>query len=314
MKERAFVREVGLHDGLQGRKEILPTAAKLAWLEAEYEAGVREVEIGSFVPAKLSPQLADTDAVLRRSRGLKELKASVLIPNLKGAEKGLALGARAMNFVLCVSDSYNRATLRRSIEESVEELHRVVSRCRNLPADRRPRIACTLATAFGCPLEGAVEEDRVRRIALAAAEAGASEIMLADTAGYGNPAAVDRLFHRVMADVNPIPVRGHFHDGLGLGLANVLAALGAGARAFDASIGGLGGGPAAQGANGNIVSEDLAFMLEAMGLETGIDLGRLLEVREILAANLPRVALRGALARSGIPRNFSARVAASHKE
>ncbi len=307
MRERAVVREVGLRDGLQSLKEMMPTEAKIGWLEAEYAAGVREIEVSSFVPPRLLPQLADAESVVRYAQGLKGLNLSVLIPNLKGAERGFALGVSAMNFVLSVSDGHNRANVRRSTEESVEELRHVVARCRAQPPDRRPRVACVLATAFGCAIEGEVPEDRVRRIALEAAEAGAGEIVLADTVGYGNPAAVKRLFRRVMADVAPVPVCAHFHDTRGLGLANVLAALDAGARAFDASLCGLGGCPYAPAATGNIVTEDLVFMLEAMGFETGIDLERLLEVRKILAANLPGVPLMGAVAKAGIPKNFPAR-------
>jgi hydroxymethylglutaryl-CoA lyase len=304
MKERVSVREVGLRDGLQSLDRVMPTEAKIAWLEAECACGVREIEVSSFVPPKLLPQLADAETVVRYALGLNGLKPSVLIPNLKGAERGLALGVPAMNFVLSVSDSHNRANVRRSTEESIEELRRVVARCRAAAGPRRPRIACGLATAFGCTIEGVVPEDRVRRIALEAAEAGADEIILADTVGYGNPASVGRRFRRVMADVAPLPVSGHFHDTRGLGLANVLAALDAGARAFDASLCGLGGCPYAPGATGNIVTEDLVFMLEAMGFETGIDLGRLSKVREILVAQLPEVPLYGAIVKAGLPKNF----------
>lgn len=304
MKERALVREVGLRDGLQNLKESLPTQAKIGWLEAEYAAGVRHVEVSSFVPSRLLPQLADAEKVVAYASGLKDLALSVLIPNLRGAERGLALGVPAMNFVLSVSDSHNQANLRRSTEESIVELRRVVARCRNHPAASRPRIACGLATAFGCTIEGVVPMDRVRRVALEVAETGVDEIALADSVGYANPAAVERLFRRVMADVAPLSVSAHFHDTRGLGLANVLAALGAGVRAFDASLCGLGGCPYAPGASGNIVTEDLVFMLEAMGFETGIDLARLLEVRKILAANLPEVPLSGAVAKAGIPKNF----------
>jgi hydroxymethylglutaryl-CoA lyase len=310
MRERAFVREVGLRDGLQSLKEILPTEVKIGWLEAEYAAGVRQIEVSSFVPARLLPQLADAEEVVEYACGLKDLAPSVLIPNLKGAERGLALGVPAMNFILSVSEGHNRANVRRGTEESIAEFRRVVARCRAQPPPRRPRLACGLATAFGCTIEGEVAADRVRRIALEVAEAGADEIALADTVGYGNPAAVERLFRRVMADVAPLPVSAHFHDTRGLGLANVLAALGAGVRAFDASLGGLGGCPYAPGASGNIVTEDLVFMLEAMGFETGIELARLLEVRKILAANLPGVPLYGALAKAGIPKNFPPRVSA----
>jgi hydroxymethylglutaryl-CoA lyase len=306
MSEHAHVREVGLRDGLQSIAEILPTEEKIAWLDAEHAAGVREIEVSSFVPPKLLPQLADAEAVVRHALSLPGLTVSALIPNLKGAERGLALGVHEMNFVLSVSEGHNRANVRRTTGESVEDFRRVVALCHTAPAERRPRIACGLATAFGCTIEGAVDEDRVRRIAAEVAEAGADAILLADTVGYGQPAAVERVFRQVIAEVAPLPVAGHFHDTRGLGLANVLAALNAGARAFDASLGGLGGCPYAPGATGNIVTEDVAFMLEAMGFETGIDLDRLVKVRELVARFLPNVVQNGAIAKAGLPKNFHA--------
>jgi len=306
MSEHADVREVGLRDGLQSITEILPTEEKIAWLDAEHAAGVREIEVSSFVPPKLLPQLADAEAVVRHALSLPGLTVSALIPNLRGAERGLALGVHEMNFVLSVSEGHNRANVRRTTEESVEDFRRVVALCHTAPAERRPRVACGLATAFGCTIEGAVDEDRVRRIAAEVAEAGADAILLADTVGYGQPAAVERVFRQVIAEVAPLPVAGHFHDTRGLGLANVLAALNAGARAFDASLGGLGGCPYAPGATGNIVTEDVAFMLEAMGFETGIDLDRLVKVRELVARFLPNVVQNGAIAKAGLPKNFHA--------
>jgi hydroxymethylglutaryl-CoA lyase len=306
MSERAYVREVGLRDGLQSLAEIMPTEQKIAWLDAEYGAGVREIEVSSFVPPKLLPQLADAETVVRHALARPGLTVSALIPNLKGAERGLALGVHEMNFVLSVSEGHNRSNVRRSTAESVEDFRRVVVLCGTAPVDRRPRVACGLATAFGCTIEGAVDEDRVRRIAVEVAEAGADAIILADTVGYGQPAAVERVFRRVMADVAPLPVAGHFHDTRGLGLANVLAALNAGARSFDASLGGLGGCPYAPGATGNIVTEDLAFMLEAMGFETGIDIDRLIAVRELVHRALPDVVQHGAIAKAGLPKNFHA--------
>jgi hydroxymethylglutaryl-CoA lyase len=306
MTEHTHVREVGLRDGLQSIAEILPTEQKIAWLEAEYAAGVREIEVSSFVPPKLLPQLADAEAVVRHALSLPGLTVSALIPNLRGAERGLALGVHEMNFVLSVSEGHNRANVRRTTAESIEDFRRVVALCHTAPADRRPRVACGLSTAFGCTIEGAVDEDRVRRIAVEAAEAGADAILLADTVGYGQPAAIERVFRRVIADVAPLRVAGHFHDTRGLGLANVLAALNAGARAFDASLGGLGGCPYAPGATGNIVTEDLAFMLEAMGFDTGIDLDRLVKVRELVAGCLPNIVQYGAIAKAGLPKNFHA--------
>ena len=304
MSEHAHVREVGLRDGLQSISEILPTEEKIAWLEAEHAAGVREIEVSSFVPPKLLPQLADAEAVVRHALSLPGLTVSALIPNLRGAERGLALGVHEMNFVLSVSEGHNRANVRRTTAESIEDFRRVVALCQTAPAERRPRVACGLATAFGCTIEGPVDEERVRRIAVEVAEAGADAIILADTVGYGQPAAVERVFRRVIADVAPRPVAGHFHDTRGLGLANVLAALNAGARDFDASLGGLGGCPYAPGATGNIVTEDLAFMLEAMGFETGIDIERLIAVRALVARALPNVVQHGAIAKAGLPKNF----------
>ena len=225
MRERAFVREVGMRDGLQSIAEVMPTEQKIAWLDAEYAAGVHEIEVSSFVPPKLLPQLADAEAVVRHALTLPELTVSALIPNLKGAERGLALGVHEMNFVLSVSEGHNRANVRRSTDELIEDFRRVVALCQTAPEGKRPRLTCGLATAFGCTIEGAVDEERVRRIAVEVAEAGADEIMLADTVGYGQPAAIERVFRRVMADVAPLPVSGHFHDTRGLGLANVLAAL-----------------------------------------------------------------------------------------
>jgi hydroxymethylglutaryl-CoA lyase len=306
MTEHAYVREVGLRDGLQSLAEIMPTEQKIAWLDAEYAAGVREIEVSSFVPPKLLPQLADAEAVVQHALSLPGLTVSALIPNLRGAERGLALGVHEMNFVLSVSEGHNRANVRRTTAESIEDFRRVVALCHTAPAERRPRVACGLATAFGCTIEGAIDEDRVRDIANQAAEAGADAILLADTVGYGQPAAIERVFRRVIADVAPLPVAGHFHDTRGLGLANVLAALNAGARAFDASLGGLGGCPYAPGATGNIVIEDLVFMLEAMGFDTGIDIDRLVRVREFVHTVLPNVAQHGAIAKAGLPKNFHA--------
>src|SRR5438445_1603513 len=289
MGETVQIREVGMRDGLQSIADIMPTETKLAWLEAEYAAGLREIEVTSFVPPKLLPQLADAEAVVRHALTLPGLIVSALIPNLRGAERGLALGVHEMNFVLSVSEGHNRSNVRRTTGESIEDFRRVVALCHTAPAERRPRIACGLATAFGCTIEGAVDEDRGCRIAVEVAEAGADAIILADTVGYGQPAAVERVFRRVIADVAPLPVAGHFHDTRGLGLANVLAALNAGARAFDASLGGLGGCPYAPGASGNIVTEDLDFMLEAMGFGAVIDIHRLRKVRDLVQSLMPHI-------------------------
>src|SRR6185437_8543851 len=178
MAEGVQIREVGMRDGLQSIAEIMPTETKLAWLDAEYAAGVREIEVTSFVPPKLLPQLADAEAVVKHALTLPGLTVSALIPNSRGAERGLALGVHEMNFVLSVSEGHNRSNVRRTTAESVEDFRRVVALCRTAPENRRPRVACGLATAFGCTIEGAVAEDRVRRIAVEVAEAGADAIIL----------------------------------------------------------------------------------------------------------------------------------------
>ena len=302
MSEKIALREVGMRDGLQSIATVMPTETKIAWLDAEYAAGVRYVEVSSFVPPKLLPQLADAEAVIAHAMTLPGLQVSALIPNSRGAERGMALGVPEMNYVLSVSNGHNLSNVRRPTEESIEDFRRVVALCHS--GSKPAKINCGLATSFGCTIEGDVDEDRVRRIANEIAEAGADGIILADTVGYGQPAAIERVFRKVIADVAPLPVAAHFHDTRGLGLANVLAAYNAGCREFDASLGGLGGCPYAPGATGNIVMEDTAFLFESMGCETDIDLDRLVEVRRIVAKALPEVALYGAIAKAGLPRNF----------
>jgi hydroxymethylglutaryl-CoA lyase len=302
MSDTVILREVGMRDGLQSIAEVMPTETKLAWLDAEYAAGVRAVEVSSFVPAKLLPQLADAEAVIAHAMTKPGLHVSALIPNSRGAERGLAIGVPEMNYVLSVSEGHNLSNVRRSTGESIEDFRRVVQLCRD--SGKKVKVNCGLATSFGCTIEGDVDEDRVRRIANEIAEAGADGIILADTVGYGQPAAIERVFKKIIADVGPLPVAAHFHDTRGLGLANVLAAFNAGCREFDASLGGLGGCPYAPGASGNIVLEDTVFMFEAMGLETGIDLDKLARAREIVHRALPDVPLHGAIAKAGLPRNF----------
>jgi hydroxymethylglutaryl-CoA lyase len=302
MSEKIILREVGMRDGLQSIAEIMPTETKIAWLDAEYAAGVRAVEVSSFVPPKLLPQLADAEAVIAHAMTLPGLHVSALIPNSRGAERGMALGVPEMNYVLSVSNGHNLSNVRRPTEESIEDFRRVVALCHT--GSKPAKINCGLATSFGCTIEGDVDEDRVRRIANEIAEAGADGIILADTVGYGQPAAIERVFKKVIADVSPLPVAAHFHDTRGLGLANVLAAYNAGCREFDASLGGLGGCPYAPGATGNIVMEDTVFLFESMGCETGIDLDKLVTVRAIVAKALPQMTLYGAIAKAGLPRNF----------
>lgn len=302
-EHKITIREVGLRDGLQMVRQFLPTERKLEWIAAEFAAGVTEIEVCSFVPARLIPQFADAEEVVQKALAMRGLTVSALIPNLKGAERALDLGVHKLNYVMSVSESHNQANVRRSSAESLTDFARIVERCRDA-GDTRPLVVGGLSTAFGCTLEGRVDEARVVEMAVALVAAGADELTIADTVGYGDPAAVRRVFRAVLAEVGNVPVAAHFHDTRGLGLANVLAALDVGVRLFDSSLAGLGGCPHAPGATGNVNTEDLAFMLAAMGWPTGVDLPRLMEVRRQLDAALPDEPKSGAIARAGLPKGF----------
>ena len=300
-----IVREVGLRDGLQIHATFMPTASKIAWIEAEAAAGVGEIEVTSYVPPKLIPQFVDAEEVTRRALTIPGLMVAALIPNSKGAERGLDLGVHKLNFVMSVSKTHNLKNVRREREESVADFRRIVELVRARPAGERPLIVGGLSTALGCSYEGRVPVDDVVKYAVQLAEAGADELVVADTVGYGDPAQVRAVFRAVTAAVGKLPVAAHFHNTRGTGLANVDAALECGVRRFDASLAGLGGCPFAPGATGNIVMDDLCFMLDSMGLTTGVDLQKLLAVREIVRAALPDIEMHGALARAGLPRNYA---------
>ena len=300
----AIVREVGMRDGLQSIPDIMPTEIKKQWCSAEAAAGMPEIEVTSFVPPKLLPQLADAGEIVAHALTIPGLTVAALIPNLKGAERGVATGVHKLNYVMSVSEGHNLSNVRRTCAQSLEDFARAVDVCRSA-GPKAPKIVGCLATAFGCTIEGKVDEARVTRFAAEYVEAGADEIVVADTVGYGNPGAVERVFKAVIAEVAPLPVAAHFHDTRGLGLANVHAALEAGVRAFDASLGGFGGCPYAPGATGNIVMEDLVFLCEAMGFRTGVDLAKLIAVREIVQRALPTLTMYGNLAKAGLPKNFA---------
>ena len=297
-----LVSEVGPRDGLQSIDRIMPTAAKIAWIDAEAAAGVREIEVGSFVPATLLPQLADTAELVRHARTIPGLTVAVLVPNAKGAEAAIAAGAHKLTLPLSVSESHSLANLRRTHAQVVSEARAIAAMIAALPADQRPHFEGSLSTVFGCTLEGRIPDAQVARLAEALMAAGVDEVGLSDTTGYADPASVWRLIALVRGVVGAGALTGiHLHNTRGLGLANVLAALDAGLKTFDASLGGLGGCPFAPGASGNIVTEDLVFMLQAMGLRTGIDLDALLRARAILAAALPGEPLYGFIPDAGLP-------------
>jgi hydroxymethylglutaryl-CoA lyase len=307
MPEQVWLREVGLRDGLQNIALFMPTQQKQDWISAEAAAGVREIEVTSYVPPKLLPQFVDAEAVTRHALTIEGLAASALIPNIKGAERGMALGVAQLNYVQSVSESHNQANVRRSTRESVDDFRRIIALRSASPTPKRPRIAGGLSTAFGCTIEGAIKESKVLAWAEELLAAGADELIVADTVGYANPAAVKSVFGRIVPLAGPIPITAHFHDTRGLGLANVLAALEVGVRRFDASLGGLGGCPYAPGASGNIAMEDCAFMLESMGLATGIDLARLLDVRRTVQAQLAGVTFYGSIGKAGLPKGYQPR-------
>jgi hydroxymethylglutaryl-CoA lyase len=299
-----IVREVGLRDGLQIHPVFMPTEAKLAWIRAEAQAGVSEIEVTSYVPAKVVPQFVDAEEVTVQALKIPKLLVSALIPNHRGAERGIELGAQKLNFVMSVSKTHNLKNVRREREESLADFARIVELVRAQPPQRRPIIVGGLATALGCSYEGRVPVADVVKYAVALVEAGAQEIVIPDTVGYADPQQVRTVFKAVIDAIGDTPVAAHFHDTRGIGLANVTAALECGVRRFDASLAGMGGCPFAPGATGNIVMDDLCFMLESMGLDTGVDLSKLLAIREIVRSALPDIDMHGAIAKAGLPQHF----------
>jgi hydroxymethylglutaryl-CoA lyase len=296
------IREVGLRDGLQIIPRTVPTSAKLEWIRDAHAAGQRELEVGSFVPARLMPQLADTAEVLAFAKTLPGLVASVLVPNLKGAERAIAEEADAMLVPLSASHAHSLANLRKTPDEVVAEIGRI--RAARDAAGSRTLLEVGISTAFGCTIQGRVDEAEVVRLVQAVLDAGAQRVSLADTVGYADPAQVGRLLEKVLQVAGDRLDTAHFHDTRGLGLANCFAALQLGIRRLDACLGGIGGCPHAPGASGNVSTEDLAYMLASMGVETGLDFDKLVALRGKLAGWLEGEALHGSLWRAGLPKTM----------
>jgi len=304
------VREVGLRDGLQSIQAVLATERKKWWIRAAHAAGQREIEVGSFVPARLLPQLADTGDVVAAALALAGLTVSVLVPNLKGAERAIASGAHVMLLPLSASHAHSLANLRKTPDEVVQEIGRI--RAARDAAGSKCVIEVGISTAFGCTLQGRVDADEVLRLVAAAFDAGADRVGLADTVGYADPSMVRALFARAFRLAGERICCGHFHDTRGLGMANVYAAWLEGVARFDATLGGIGGCPHAPGASGNVATEDLAYLFASMGVATGQDFDRLIALRAKVAQWLDGETLHGTLWRAGLPKTLvhGARVSA----
>ncbi len=302
-----LVSEVGPRDGLQSIERVMPTQDKLDWIRAQFEAGTREIEVGSFVPPKLLPQMADTAEVTRRAAALEGLTVAVLVPNRKGLEHALAAGAHKVSIPFSMSESHSIKNVRKTHAQMLTEIGACIELLASLDARQRPAFEVGLSTAFGCTIEGSVPEDRVVRMAEQVIELGVDEVGLSDTTGYGNPAQLKRLAQGIWSAIGRERMTGvHLHNTRGQGLANVLMAVELGFTTIDSSLGGIGGCPFAPGASGNIVTEDLVFLLESMGLNTGIDLERLFEVRAQVQAALPGEPMYGFVPDAGLPKGFKA--------
>ncbi|MDR5757145.1 hydroxymethylglutaryl-CoA lyase [Caballeronia sp. LZ035] len=298
-----LISEVGPRDGLQSIKSVMPTAAKLRWISALAAAGLQEIEVGSFVPARLLPQMADIREVVAHALSLPGLHVAVLVPNLRGAQGAFEAGVHKLTLPVSVTDEHSMANIRKTPAQMIEEVRQIVAlRDAQYPG---VQIEAGVSVAFGCTLAGTVTDDQTMRMCVAMAECGADEVGLSDTSGYANPVQVRRLFRRLQSELGAKAGGAHFHNTRGQGLANVVAALDAGVTTIDSSQAGLGGCPYAPGATGNIVTEDLAFLLEAMGYSTGVDIDKLIAARAILAEALPGEALYGHVQDAGLPKGFT---------
>ncbi len=299
------ISEVGPRDGLQSIKTIMSLADKKAWVNAEAACGVPEIEVGSFVPAKILPQLADTAELVAHALTIKDLAVAVLVPNLRGAQDAVKAGVHKITIPLSTSETHSLANVNRTLEQMLGEVKKIAALIKTLPRPKSPKFEGGISTAFGCTLEGNVPERKILQLASALMEAGCDEVGLSDTTGYATPNHVVDLVKAVKREVGDENLTGlHLHNTRGLGLANVLAALDHGITTIDASLGGIGGCPFAPGASGNIVTEDLVFMLDSMGYETGIDLEKLMDVRKIVRAALPDEPLYGFVPDAGLPLGY----------
>lgn len=296
------ISEVGPRDGLQNLSSIMPSAAKKAWIEAQFNAGTQEIEVGSFVSPKLLPQMADSADIVQFAATLKGLTVAALAPNLRGLEDAVKAGAHKVSIPFSMSETHSIKNVKKNHAQMLDEIQRCLDYLKTVPAAQRPKFEVGLATAFGCTIEGDVPESRVIGMAEKLATMGVDEVGLSDTTGYGNPRQLKRLAQGIWQHCGRDKLNGvHLHNTRGQGLANALMAVEIGITTIDSSLGGLGGCPWAPGASGNIVTEDLVFLLESMGLNTGIDLEALIDVHVLVQKSLPDEEMYGFTHAAGLP-------------
>ena len=296
---RISLREVGLRDGLQLVKAIPSTAAKQRWVREEYGAGVRHFEVGSFLPASTFPQFVDVREVVKTVAALPGAHGIALALNERGVNEALASGVAEIASVVSATEEHSQANANRSRDSAIANVKRLCELRDASP--HKPLVNAAISMALGCSIVGPVDPKEVLRLVEKCLEAGVDFVAIADTVGYAGPRQVGELTKAAVRIAGAKPVCVHLHDTRGMGIANASAALDAGARILDGSLGGLGGCPFAPGATGNVVFEDLAFLCESKGFATGIDIERLVAVRSILRSEMPGETLYGGLARAGLP-------------
>jgi hydroxymethylglutaryl-CoA lyase len=305
--DRVSLREVGLRDGLQLVKKFPSTSAKQRWIRDEYSAGVRHFEVGSFLPAKTFPQFADVRDVVQTIAALPGAHGVALALNERGVNEALASGVAEIASVVSATEEHSQANANRSRDSAIANVKRL---CELRDASsHKPVVNAAISMALGCSITGPVDPNEVIRLVEKCLEAGVDFVAIADTVGYAGPKQVGELTKAAVKISGSKPVCVHLHDTRGMGIANASAALDAGARVLDGSLGGLGGCPFAPGATGNVVFEDLVFLCESKGFLTGIDIDRLIAVRSILRSEMPGEALYGGLARAGLPCGTAAKAA-----
>ena len=297
-----LIREVGLRDGLQLVKNILPTEKKIKWLNKQSLLNFKEIEVTSFVPKKVVPQFFDAKIILNEANKISNLTSSVLVPNLFGAKKALELNAQKINYVLSASESHNKANVNKDVNSSINELSEIVNYNRNL--EKNSKIGVAISTAFGCSIEGEISNLKVLNLVEKILKIGVDEITIADTVGYANPKQVRMLFKRLINLTDNLEIFAHFHDTRGLGIVNVLTAFDLGIRKFDSSLLGLGGCPFAPGASGNVATEDLIYLFNSMRVSTGINLEDLVILCKYISNFFPNEVVNGRIISAGIPKNY----------